>query len=130
MQIPIGTTRRVASAFYQLKLGHGRFRDYLHRRGHADYEICWCGDPQTPDHLLLTCPLYKEERKKISEALKPSKITTRALMTTSRGIKATLEFITTTKITSCRWYQKEEAWFEGRGDGEEEESETASNSQE
>lgn len=120
MHVPMGTPRETAAAFYQLKLGHGRFRDYLHRRGHAEFDLCWCGDPQTPAHLLLTCVLYKKKRKKIMDSLKPSKITIRLLMTTSRGVKATLNFITSTKIATRGWYRREEAWFEGLGEEEEE----------
>lgn len=37
------TEREIASAFYQLKIGHGYFKSYLYRFSHADTDLCTCG---------------------------------------------------------------------------------------
>ena len=50
--------RSLTSAFYSLKLGHGYFRSYLHRLNKVNHFRCRCGNKETPEHLLLSCPLY------------------------------------------------------------------------
>jgi ribonuclease HI len=57
MAIPPHTPRKIASAFYQLKLGHGYFRSYLAKQDHFS-EKCQCGAKQTLEHLLLSCKYY------------------------------------------------------------------------
>lgn len=113
LKVPMGTSREIASAFYQLKTGHGRFRDYLYRMGHRDFDICWCGARETPKHLLLSCKLYGKERAKLKDYLQENNPSIRTLMTTTRGIYATIEFIKDTKIATRQWLTLQDYWFEG-----------------
>jgi hypothetical protein len=46
--IPMGTKREIASAFYQLKIGHGYNKVYLHCIDKVDSPNCSCGAKQTP----------------------------------------------------------------------------------
>ena len=54
LRVPPGTSREVTSAFYQLKLGHGYIKAYLHRFNHSSNARCRCGRIETTEHLLLT----------------------------------------------------------------------------
>jgi ribonuclease HI len=117
MLVPMGTQRKTASAFYQLKLGHGQFRSYLYQRGHVEDDMCYCGAKETPEHLLLVCPMYTGARCKLKDHLKENKPTLQQLLTTARGIEATLEFLNTTEIATRKWHLARENW----GNEEEEE---------
>ncbi|KAH7548755.1 hypothetical protein BM1_10921 [Bipolaris maydis] len=66
------TSREASSAFYQLKLGHCYLRDFLFKRGKVDSKACPCNyrATQDPAHILLSCTLYKEARKKMQETTK------------------------------------------------------------
>ena len=56
------TDQATASTNHQLHLGHGYFRSYLIRLPNYDSTRCQCSEPvQTAKHLLLGCPLYREE---------------------------------------------------------------------
>lgn len=48
----------------QVLSGHGCFRQYLHRFGHASSPNCPnCGSvAETPEHVLFTCPRFEEDR--------------------------------------------------------------------
>ncbi len=54
IQVPVGTKRATASAFYQLKIGHGYIKSYLYRLKHYLNDKCRCGVKETPEHLLLS----------------------------------------------------------------------------
>ncbi|KAF1344334.1 hypothetical protein EJ07DRAFT_186282 [Lizonia empirigonia] len=84
VRVPPGTRREIASAYYQLKLGHGYNKAYLFQIGKADHPYCSCGAKQTVEHLLLSCKWYKQDRK--------------------NPPKATLAFITSTKIGTRKWH--------------------------
>jgi hypothetical protein len=43
IQLPCGTPRKLASALYQLKLGHGYIKPYLYKVGHTTSNKCECG---------------------------------------------------------------------------------------
>jgi ribonuclease HI len=117
IRIPNTTKRELASAFYQLKLGHGYIKSYLYRFNISTNDRCRCGKRETPEHLLLDCPIYREPRNKLRSELgyKPS---LPILLNTSLGIEKTLEFLKTTRIATRRWHLEREE--EGAGDGEEE----------
>jgi hypothetical protein len=61
LSVPTGTRREIASAFYQLKIGHGYNKAYLFRMGKADSPLCSCGVKQSPDHLLLSCKWFNKD---------------------------------------------------------------------
>jgi hypothetical protein len=67
LQLPTGTRRELASAFYQLKLGHGYLKSYLFRLGHSESNWCQCGQKETSEHLLLSCPILSVARTKLQD---------------------------------------------------------------
>jgi ribonuclease HI len=104
LSIPTGTKREIASAFYQLKLGHGYNKAYLHRIGQADSPLCSCGAKQTPEHLLLSCKWLRADRKILREDLCNKHLTLPLLLHTKQGITATLAFIGQTKVGTRKWH--------------------------
>jgi len=56
-----GSTKRLASRYYQLKTGHARTGQYLHwAKVRPDAQCWWCKCPsQTRDHLFKVCPEWK-----------------------------------------------------------------------
>ena len=46
----------------QLLSGHGKFASYLERFKILESDVCWCGQSQTAEHLLLDCPATAGER--------------------------------------------------------------------
>ena len=104
LAIPPGTKRELASAFYQLKLGHGYNRAYLHRIGKADSPLCTCGAKQTPEHLLISCQRYRKDRKLLCEELDTNHLNLPLLLHTTKGIKATLAFISRTRVATRKWH--------------------------
>jgi hypothetical protein len=104
LRAPQGTPRQTASALYQLKLGHGYFKAYLHKLHHVDNDRCRCGAKETPDHLLLSCPEAGDARKKMKEHLNLNyPLTLNILLHTTKGIEATIDFLKETKIATKGW---------------------------
>ena len=64
--------REAASKIYQLRSGHIPLNAYLHRFKLAESAQCpACGAPrETPQHFVLECPAYEQERRK---TLKPKR---------------------------------------------------------
>jgi len=60
-----GSTKRLASRFHQLKAGHCRTGQYMHRaKARPDPQCWWFQCPtQTRDHLFKGCPKWKGEQK-------------------------------------------------------------------
>ena len=109
---PVQGKRSSTSAFYSLKLGHGYFRSYLYRLNKVDHFRCRCGNKETPEHLLLSCPLYQQERP---PALR-SAATLRDLLSTPNGVDEVIRFIETTKIGTQPWYRQRAEEFENEED--------------
>ncbi|KAH7551111.1 hypothetical protein BM1_09985 [Bipolaris maydis] len=99
------TSREASSAFYQLKLGHCYLRDFLFKRGKVDSKVCPCNyrATQDPAHILLSCTLYKEARKKMQETTKDP-LSLAFLLDTTVGVQATIAFIKETRAATqaCR----------------------------
>lgn len=62
--IPSGTRRELASSLFQLKLGHGYLKSYLHRLGFSTSDKYRCGQRESPEHLLLSRKELKDPRDK------------------------------------------------------------------
>jgi hypothetical protein len=103
LRTPQGTPRKIASAFYQLKIGHGYFKSYLHKRNHSINDKCRCGRKETPEHLLLSCPETGDARKTMKDALQKN-LTLELLLHSTDGVTETLKFINTTKIATRSWH--------------------------
>jgi hypothetical protein len=102
--LPIGTKRELASSFFQLKIGHGYLKSYLFRLGLASSNKCICGQVENPSHLLLSCLLYKEQRKSLKENMNVRALTLPLLLHTTTGIQSVLGFLKETSIATRRWH--------------------------
>ncbi|CAG2226583.1 unnamed protein product [Mytilus edulis] len=57
-------TKRHFSIFAQLRTGYTELNYYKNRVGQTNaIESCNCGAPETPQHFLLECPYYENERE-------------------------------------------------------------------
>ena len=57
--------RHQQTTIFRLRTGHCRLRAHMHRLGLSHTPDCPCETgPQTPEHILQTCPLYQEARIK------------------------------------------------------------------
>jgi hypothetical protein len=104
IQLPSGTKRELASAYYQLKLGHGYFKAYLNRLGHSANDKCQCGKKETPEHLLLSCSLYNEARQQLRTEMNNIRLDLVVLLHTKLGIEKTIRFLKDTGIATRRWH--------------------------
>lgn len=51
----------------QVLSGHGSFRNYLYRiEKTPDDECIYCGEQDGPEHTVFTCPMWQEERRRIT----------------------------------------------------------------
>jgi hypothetical protein len=119
--IPKGTKRELASAFFQLKLGHGYLRAYLAKLGHSDSNRCSCGGKETLEHLLLSCRELRKQQKCLREGL-GCRASLKVLLHTKLGVERTLEFLKETRVATRKWLQERKD-KEERERGEEEEGE-------
>jgi len=101
-----GSTKRLASRYYQLKAGHCRTGQYLHwAKKRPDPQCWWCQCPsQTRDHLYKECPKWKGEQKILwAEVRKEtgrwkSQWRIRDLFANRRCSQAVLDFLMTTDV--------------------------------
>ena len=104
LRIPPGTKRETACAFYRLKMGHGYTKSYLHRMGRSESDKCSCGALQSPQHLLLSCRKYSRERHCLREEGETRRLSLPLLLHTTKGIAATLSFLSQTGIGTRKWH--------------------------
>lgn len=104
VQLPKGTKRELASSYYQLKIGHGYLKAYLHKLGRANSSLCYCGKSQTAEHLLLSCPDLQGARSRLKEALGGARLSLALLLHTKIGIEKVLVFLKETSIATRRWF--------------------------
>ena len=125
IQLPPGTKREQASSFYQLKLGHGYIRSYLHRLGHTDSDLCSCGKKETAAHLLLSCKEagLANARAKLRDGLKGARLSLPLLMHTKIGIEKTLDFLKNTRLCTRKWHLERSQETEQEEEEEEPEEE-------
>src|SRR6202044_309139 len=84
---PRAQKRQVASAFYQLKLGHGFLKSYLQRIGRSDNDMCRCGKRETAEHLLLSCKDLAAARSRLRDGMKVTRLNLNLLLHTKTGIE-------------------------------------------
>jgi ribonuclease HI len=106
--LPLGTKRQLASSFFQLKLGHGYLKSYLHRLKILSDNKCACGLEETAKHLLLDCKGYRIERKallrRIAEEVRIPRLSMPIILHTQIGIKQVLVFLKETNICTRAWH--------------------------
>ena len=101
-----GSTKRLASRYYQLKTGHACIGQYLHwARVRPTAQCWWCQCPsQTRDHLFKVCPEWEMQQKILwAEVLKETKRwksrwTVRDLLANERCVRAVLDFLSATDV--------------------------------
>lgn len=122
VQVPTGTKRELASSFYQLKLGHGYIKSYLHRIGRAENDLCRCGKRETTEHLLLSCKQTEiaQARTKLQDKMQGLRLSLKLLMHTKTGIEKTLSFLKETRLCTRKWHleRRQEEAGEAREVGE------------
>ena len=93
------------STYIQLKLGHGYFKSYLVRLPGYDTDQCLvCKTKQSPEHLILSCKAYKEERKIIRETADFKKqLILRLLINTEKRRNTLFSYLKETQIATRRW---------------------------
>jgi hypothetical protein len=105
-QTVAGSTKRLASRFYQLKTGHylsGQYLNWTKKRPTA--QCWWCPyRTQTREHDLKVCPAWKEQQKTLwAEVRKEtgrgkSRWKVRDLLADERCSRAVLDFLSTTDV--------------------------------
>jgi len=101
-----GSTKRLASRYYQLKTGHACTGQYLHwAKVRPDAQCWWCKCPsQMRDHLFKVCPEWKMQQKILwAEVLKETKRwkgrwMVRDLLADRRCGQAVLDFLSSTDV--------------------------------
>jgi hypothetical protein len=64
------TPRNTSSLIVQLRTGHIALNHHLHKIGKSispDCPGCGPGNPETIDHILLACPMYRSARKTLRD---------------------------------------------------------------
>jgi hypothetical protein len=62
-----------------------------------------CDFTQTPEHLLLHCHHFKNERSNLINQIKPQTTTLKTLFGTKKGIENLAKFLIDTEIATRRW---------------------------
>jgi ribonuclease HI len=101
-----GSSKRLASRFYQLKTGHCLTGQHLHRTKSRPTPQCWwcASETQTRDHLFKECvewrgqqkTLWAEVRKETGRGKRRWKV--RELLADERCSRAVLDFLATTDV--------------------------------
>jgi ribonuclease HI len=109
-QIFTSGNRQFNSTVTQLRTGHGYFRSYLYKipTNSVDSPHCPCryGGPQSPEHLLLRCPLYQRERQRMRKEIGVvhPRYLWKYLLYTDKAMKPLKHFLNDTHIATRRWY--------------------------
>lgn len=82
--------------YTQLKTGIGPFKSHLFLIRKADSPVCSCGRRQTGIHLLLSCPLFSEERKVLRKDIAPLSLP--VVFCTDKGKKTLRAFLEATGL--------------------------------
>jgi hypothetical protein len=101
-----GSSKRLASRFYQLKTGHCLTGQYLYRTKSRPTPQCWwcASGMQTRDHLFKECAEWRGQQKTLwAEVRKEtgrgkSRWKVRDLMGDERCSRAVLDFLATTDV--------------------------------
>ena len=103
--------RLIFSIFTQIQLEHEYFKFYLKRLSAYDSNLYnMCKIKQTPEHILLSCRIYKAEQKALkktvlqtksrTESEQNSELSLKRLLCKEEEIKNTLTYLNQTKIAT------------------------------
>jgi hypothetical protein len=102
--------RKLSTAILGLHTGHGYFLDCLAHPPTAQYpsRSCFCPlhPPQTPKHLILSCPHFTTQRTELRRTLKLPRhrqLTLPTILHTTTATKALSAMISETKIATAEW---------------------------
>jgi hypothetical protein len=102
--------RKLSSAILGLRTGHGYFLDCLAQPPTDTYPsrncTCRLHPPQTPKHLILSCPEHRTAQEILRRDLKLGCLTRPHLSTilhTAAGCKALATFISASKVATAEW---------------------------
>jgi hypothetical protein len=106
---PFLVKKRLASRFFQLKIGHAITASYLYRIWKAEDKRCWwCPNrDQTIHYLFFKCPQWRDQRKEfladlarngIAGPISTDKGAKTRLFKDKKAFKAILAFLEKTKI--------------------------------
>jgi len=112
-----GSTKRLASGFYQLKTGHCLTGQYLHwTKNRATPQCWWCRYlTQTRDHFLKECPEWKPQQKILWVEVKKEtggwkdRWKIRDLLADERCGRAVLDFLSSTDVGTRAPAEEEDA---------------------
>jgi len=101
-----GSTKRLASRYYQLKTGHARTGQYLHWAKVRPTTQCWWRQcpSQTSDHLFKVCPEWRVQQKilwaevQMETVKRKSRWKIRDLIADGRCGQAVLDFLTSMDV--------------------------------
>lgn len=102
------TNKQIWSSICQLKLGHGYFKAYLKRFAQYESENCLnCRVKQNPEHLLLQCTQYNEQRAQVKQKHNIEIVNMKFLFNTKVGNKFLVDYLSTTKIATRNWLESQ-----------------------
>src|SRR5690606_18373740 len=93
--------KRDTARITHLRTGHGYFNEFLARIPTSNVHTprCSCGNHrQSPEHLLLFCSRFKEQRKTLRRQFSGLPFNMDALLHTSKGLEETIKFVQKTGI--------------------------------
>ena len=121
------TSKKYASRYFQLKVGHGAIGAYLAKIGMVETPQCWwCGQAeQTVEHLYTKCRRWRKERRKLIRSLCTDGISWQGrnerkglaeLLANERAIGPLLEYLKSTEVGGREGGKERELERERRDD--------------
>ena len=65
MHVPKVDSKKSFCQILQIQTGYSKLNGYRHKLGQCDSNMCTCGEPKTPEHFLINCPICQQCRETI-----------------------------------------------------------------
>ncbi|GAA5950386.1 hypothetical protein JCM10213_005827 [Rhodosporidiobolus nylandii] len=91
-----GLPRPLSSLLTQLRNGQSHLAADRYRARVVASDRCECGSPETVSHFLLSCPLYRPQRRALAAAVGPHFRNLPLLLTAPEVVRHTLAFVLAT----------------------------------